>query len=84
MIKDEIETLLDNYYRWLKDQTIVKAIGSEWVEITTPHLDRHNDCLQIYVRKEGSHFVLTDDSYIINDLLASDCSLERAPGEKPC
>jgi hypothetical protein len=77
MIKDEIDHLLNNYIQWLKDKTIVKQIESNWVEITTPHLDRHNDCLQIYARKTDNGYELTDDGYIIADLINSGCSLEK-------
>ncbi|PNU19872.1 hypothetical protein C2E25_09995 [Geothermobacter hydrogeniphilus] len=76
MIIEEVEKLLNDYTRWLKDKTILKQVGKDWVEITTPHLDRHNDCLQIYARKEGNGFVLTDDGYIITDLVNSGCPLE--------
>ncbi|WP_260292481.1 DUF1829 domain-containing protein [Sedimenticola hydrogenitrophicus] len=76
MIIDEIDKLLQDYTRWLKDKTVLKQIGTDWVEITTPYLDRHNDCLQIYARKDGNGFVLTDDSYIINDLVNSGCPLD--------
>jgi len=77
MIKDEIDHLLNNYIRWLKDKTIVKQIGKEWVEITTPYLDRHNDCLQIYAQKTDKGYMLTDDGYIISDLVNSGCSLDK-------
>ena len=73
---EEIEKLLNDYVYWLKDKTILKQIGTDWVEITTPHLDRHNDCLQIYARKDGNGFLLTDDGYIINDLINSGCPLD--------
>jgi hypothetical protein len=39
-------------------------------------IDRHNDALQIYARRENGSFVLTDDSYIIHDLEASGCKLD--------
>jgi hypothetical protein len=78
MIKDEIEVLLNNYYRWLKDKTNVKQIGNDWAQITTPHLDRHNDYLQIYVRKEKNKFILMDDGYIISDLKNSGCSIDSS------
>ncbi len=72
----EIERLLDGYRTWLKDRTTLKAIeGGDWVEITTPFLDRHNDALQIYARRENGGFLLTDDSYIVHDLQASGCAL---------
>ena len=82
MIADEIEKLLQEYHRWLKDKTTVKTIGSDWAEITTPYLDRHNDCLQIYAKKDGNRFILTDDGYIINDLLDSGCPLDHPKRKK--
>jgi hypothetical protein len=78
MIKEEIDLLLNNYIRWLRDKTIVKQIGENWVELTTPHLDRHNDCLQIYARKTDKGYMLTDDGYIISDLINSGCSFEKS------
>jgi hypothetical protein len=71
----EIEQLLHNYRAWLRDKTTLRQVNGEWVEITTPYLDRHNDALQIYVRAENSGYVLTDDSYTIHDLEASGCNL---------
>ena len=41
---------------------------NDYLEITTPFLDRHNDHMQIYVKKDGDKFVLTDDGYTINEL----------------
>ena len=72
----EIEKLLDNYRAWMKDKTTLREVDGSWVEITTPHLDRHNDALQIYARRENGGFVLTDDSYIVHDLEASGCKLD--------
>jgi len=72
----EIEKLLGDYRSWLKDRTTLKAIeGTDWVEITTPYLDRHNDALQIFARRENGGYLLTDDSYTIHDLEASGCAL---------
>jgi hypothetical protein len=78
MMVTEIEGLINKYLHWLKDKTQIKQITSNWVELTTPHLDRHNDCLQLYVRKNGSEYELTDDGFIISDLINSGCSLDGA------
>lgn len=75
MSVDEIEKLLNGYRAWLRDKTTLRQLNGEWVEITTPYLDRHNDALQIYVRAENGSYVLTDDSYTIHDLEASGCNL---------
>jgi hypothetical protein len=73
---DDVQKLMDDYTRWLQDKTVLRRIGGEWVQVTTPHLDRHNDQLQFYVRKENNDYVLTDDGYIINDLISSGCALD--------
>jgi hypothetical protein len=71
----EIEKLLDDYRVWLTDRTTLREVGEDWIEVTTPYLDRHNDALQIYARRENGGFLLTDDSYVIHDLEASGCNL---------
>ena len=74
MIED-IRRLLDMYHAWLKDKSALRQID-QWVEITTPYLDRHNDYLQIYARPANGGFLLTDDGYTIGDLEQSGCRLE--------
>jgi hypothetical protein len=74
MIND-VQKLLDDYTRWLRDKTQVRRID-DWIEITTPYLDRHNDYIQIYARKSATGYTLTDDGYTITDLELSGCKLE--------
>lgn len=50
----------------------------DWIEITTPYLDRHNDYIQIYAKKNSEGFVLTDDGYTITDLEQSGYSLSTS------
>ena len=72
---DEIKSLMDQYVEWLKSKTTIKQVD-DWVEITTPYLDRHNDYLQIYAQRQNGSYILTDDGYIINDLHQSGCKLD--------
>jgi hypothetical protein len=72
---DEIQSLLDSYSRWLRDKTRIRQLD-DWCEITTPFLDRHNDFLQIYVRRQDDGYLLTDDGYVIDDLESSGCHLD--------
>lgn len=74
MIQD-VQRLLDAYHAWLRDKTVLRQVDS-WVEITTPYLDRHNDYIQIYARRQNGSFVLTDDGYTLDDLEQSGCKLE--------
>ncbi len=74
MIHD-IQRLMDAYHAWLKDKSVLRQID-QWIEITTPYLDRHNDYLQIYAKKANGGFILTDDGHTIGDLEQSGCKLE--------
>ncbi len=72
---EEIQTLMDQYVEWLRSKTTLRQVDG-WVEITTPYLDRHNDYLQIYVRRQNGRYILTDDGYILSELELSGCKLE--------
>lgn len=64
---NELRQLTDQYHSWLGDKTSLRTID-DWVEITTPYLDRHNDCIQIYVKRQSDGYLLTDDGATIDDL----------------
>ena len=67
--------LVATYLTWLKAKITVAEFDSI-CEITTPFLDRHNDHMQIYVKKTDAGLLLTDDGYTISDLLLSGCDLK--------
>jgi hypothetical protein len=71
----EISLLKERYFSWLKEKTTLQTID-DWVEVTTPFLDRHNDYMQIYIRREETGYRLTDDGYTISDLEMSGCHLD--------
>ncbi len=77
----DIQNLIDDYHVCLKDKTVLNQID-EWIEITTSYLDRHNDYLQIYVKKTNGGFLLTDDGYIIDDLKQSGCKLDSQKNQE--
>ncbi|MCL2142755.1 MAG: DUF1828 domain-containing protein [Methanomassiliicoccaceae archaeon] len=76
MTTNESSDLIDEYVKWIKDNTVLKTVSSGWTEINTPFLDRHNDGIQIYVRKVGDKLELTDDGYTLSDLEMSGCELK--------
>ncbi len=72
----EIEGLLEHYRNWLRDKTSLRQLN-DWVEITTPYLDRHNDYIQIYVKEnQEQRIILTDDGHTLQDLEMSGCRLD--------
>jgi len=75
-MKKETEDMMNSHIKWLKDNTFLAEVENDYVEITTPYLDRHNDCLQFYVKKEKDEYFITDGGYVITDLKDSGCSFE--------
>lgn len=68
----EFQKVIDDYIKFVKDNTIVKTIADgRLCSVTTPFLDRHNDHLEIYIEKKGDKIKLTDDGYTIADLKMS-------------
>ncbi|MBI3464316.1 MAG: DUF1828 domain-containing protein [Planctomycetes bacterium] len=68
------EDLVTRYLEWLRSKITVSEIAGV-CEITTPFLDRHNDYVQIYVRRANGLLVLTDDGYTMRDLATSGCEI---------
>lgn len=69
---------IDNYLVWLKTHMRQETVGNNLVEITTPFLDRHNDCTQIYVENlPGGQVRISDYGYIVDDLEMCGVSLEK-------
>ena len=70
---EEVRGLVDRYADWVRDKSILKAVSDEYVQITTPYLDRHNDYTQIYVRRENGGYLLATPfvaSLFLGDLAA--------------
>ena len=55
----------------------------DWVEITTPYLDRHNDFLQIYTKRQDCGSILTDDGYRLAGWEQSGCTID-SPRRQNC
>lgn len=70
----EIDRLIEGYWRWLRERSSLKQIN-DWTEITTPYLDRHNDYLQIYARKEGKNYIISDGGDTLADLEQCGCGI---------
>jgi len=67
----DIQKMINNYTAWLKKEITIAAFG-EYIELTTPYLDRFNDYLQIYVKQnQDGTITLTDDGYIVGNLISS-------------
>ncbi|MCL1876111.1 MAG: DUF1828 domain-containing protein [Synergistaceae bacterium] len=78
----DIQKMIAEYSEWLRKEITINTFG-EYVEITTPYLDRFNDYLQIYVRQNTDGTItLTDDGYIIESLISSGMTFKKGSNRK--
>lgn len=70
----DIENLIDDYLKWLKNEISFAKIG-EYYEISTPFLNNANDYLQIYVRQQGNDIYFSDDGSTLNNIFATGITL---------
>lgn len=73
---NEIARLVAQYQSWLKDKTTLKSVHADWVEISTPFLDRRNDFIQLYAKSAEGGYQLTDDGNTIRELELSGCNID--------
>lgn len=78
----DIQSMIKEYTDWLYRGFSAVQVG-EFIELTTPYLDRYNDHLQIYVKQnENGSYFLTDDGYVINNLKSSGVPILRSHKRK--
>jgi len=78
----DIQKMINDYTNWLKNEITYNNYG-EYIELTTPYFDRFNDYLQIYVKQDAAgKITLTDDGYIIGNLLSSGVSFRSGSKRK--
>ena len=78
-----INTLMDDYYSFLKEKTLVTSCNSsDWIEISTPFIGLFNDTVDIFAKKEGSRIILSDDGNTLRDLQLSGLEISRSPKRK--
>lgn len=56
--------------------------NNKWVEITSPYLDRNNDYIQIYLKKDGEGYLLTDGGGVLTGLKQEGCSIDTPKRQK--
>jgi hypothetical protein len=65
---------IDIYLSWLREKTTFANVD-DYIEITTPFLDSHNDHIQIYVKQDGERIFISDDGYTLSNLAMAGCDL---------
>lgn len=67
---------IKEYKDWLVGNFHCEKLSSGWTAIATPIMDRHNDGITVYANNNNGNITLSDDGYIIGDLLADGMSFK--------
>ena len=70
-VKPEIRQVVDSYVEWLREGISASEIAADVAELTTPFMDRHNDYLQVYLKRVGKQFEISDEGETVFDLTTS-------------
>ncbi|MCU1364286.1 MAG: protein of unknown function DUF1828/Domain of unknown function [Acidimicrobiaceae bacterium] len=68
---EELKSLVDSYVAWLRRGISAAGITDDVMELSTPFMDRHNDHLQIYAKRAGDTYTLSDEGETVSDLSSS-------------
>lgn len=79
---NEAKLLLDNYCHWIRDNTKLKQLRDDWIEVVTPYVDIHNDYISIYIKKDNGGYLISDRGYTIEDLQFSGCPITSSENRK--
>lgn len=78
-----IEPLMDSYYSFLKEKTILSPESSSgWIQISTPFIGIFNDALEIYAKREKGKILLSDDGQTLKNLELSGVPISRSSKRK--
>lgn len=63
-----LDSMIDDYYNWLRERTIVEAGNSDWYCIDTPFMGAFNDSIEVYALRKNGTIVLSDNGETLNNL----------------
>lgn len=70
----DMDKLFQKYLNWIKEETTIEKCNGCHT-ITIPYTDNNNDYIQIYSTVEKDKILLTDDGYILSNLLIAGVTL---------
>ena len=82
-MKNKIEDLLNDYYKFLKEKTVlIENVGTGWHTISTPFIGLYNDAVELYCQMNNEKIILSDDGKTFHDLELSGIIISRSPKRK--
>jgi hypothetical protein len=75
----QFDELVDEYYSWLREETIVEEGLDDWFCIDTPFLGAFNDHIEIYAKHENNKITLSDNGETLQNLELQGVNMNNSP-----
>lgn len=73
-----IDQAIDHYYKWLRQRTTYTFDPqTQWCEVNTPFVGIFNDLIDIYIKQEGTGYLLSDDGDTLDKLSLAGINLTK-------
>lgn len=72
-----LETVRNEYIKWLKDNTKFTNVLNDAIEISSPFIDVLSENIKLYIEPHGKKFKVTDDGYTIWNLESVGTSIRK-------
>lgn len=77
--KNWIKEKIQSYYSWLCDNTVISHDDlTDWYAVETPFLGLSNDCIEVFIKKEGTRILLSDDGETLLNLKMHGVDVSRS------
>lgn len=63
-----LETIQNEYIKWIRDNTLFTNVLNETIELSSPFIDSINENIKLYIEPHNNRFKITDDGYTIWNL----------------
>lgn len=63
-----LESMIDDYYHWLREKTTVDEGLEGWYSIDTPFTGAFNDSIEVYASRSNGNILLSDNSETLQNL----------------
>ena len=73
-----MKELVNSYVEWIRKGLSLREVSNGWHEIVTPFLNHRNDMIELYLKQEDKHIIISDGGNTINELVLSGVNIDRS------
>lgn len=73
-----MKELVNSYVEWIRTGLSLREVGNGWHEVVTPFLNHRNDMIELFLKQENDHIIISDGGNTLNELILSGVDIDRS------